>query len=91
MKEQSDIAIITLSYEKALSVREYWRIFIFVSFLNPAIKNGDFASTLHHRYQASKKNLTIKDKNLATRIEQAVKEFSAVEILPNFQTLKNNI
>ena len=31
-----------------------------------------------------------KFKNLATRLEQAVKPFSMVEILPNFQALKNN-
>ena len=42
------------------------------------------------RFQHKGKNLTIKDKNLATRIKQAVKKFSAVKILPNFHTLKNN-
>ena len=35
------------------------------------LKTGVFASTLHHRYlsRQARKNLTIKDENLATRIK----------------------
>ena len=54
----------------SLAVREYWHIFVFVSFLHAAIRTGVFASTLHHRYQAKEKNLTIKDKNLATKLKR---------------------
>ena len=58
-----------------------FQCFGFARFHAHALKIGDFLES---------KNLTIKDKNLATRIEQAVKNFTAVKIVPNFQTLKNN-
>ena len=50
------------------------------------LKTGVFAIDARQ----TRKNLTTKDKNLATSLKKAVNFLSAVETLPNFQTLKNS-